>query len=156
MSERRGIDEDNRPEILCYAFPQKRELPAPMHLPHDARMSTYYVDLVAINPKEETQRTAPVRVVVDTGSELSWLPAESLTQAGIQARRRRQFRIADGSTLVRDVGYCILESEGFATADEVVFAQPGDAFLLGVRTVEGFGVMVDPIGHRLRPTVTLA
>jgi predicted aspartyl protease len=119
-------------------------------------MSTYYVNLVAINPKLETERTAPHRVVVDTGSELSWLPAEALAQAGIQPRRRRQFRVADGSTLVRDVGYCILESEGFATADEVVFAQPGDAHLLGVRTVEGFGVMVDPIAHRMLTTVTLA
>jgi predicted aspartyl protease len=119
-------------------------------------MSTYTVDLVAINPKQETQRTAPVCVVVDTGSELSWLPAESLVQAGIQARRRRQFRVADGSTTVREVGYCILEAEGFATADEVVFAQPGDAHLLGVRTLEGFGVMVDPIAHRMLPTVTLA
>jgi hypothetical protein len=56
----------------------------------------------------------------------------------------------------RDVGFCILESEGFVTNDEVVFAQPGDMHLLGVRTLEGFGVMVDPLAHRLVATVTLA
>jgi hypothetical protein len=56
----------------------------------------------------------------------------------------------------RDVGFCILESEGFITNDEVVFAQPGDMHLLGVRTLEGFGVTVDPLAHRLVATATLA
>jgi hypothetical protein len=61
---------------------------------------------------------------VDTGSELSSLPAEVLA--------------------------------GFVTNDEVVFASPGDMHLLGVRTLEGFGVMVDPFAHRLAATITLA
>jgi hypothetical protein len=56
----------------------------------------------------------------------------------------------------RDIGYCILEAEGFATNDEVVFAQPGDMHLLGVRTLEGFGVTVDAVAHRLVATVTIA
>jgi hypothetical protein len=34
------------------------------------------------------------------------------------------------------------------TADEVVFGESSDLVLLGVRTVEGFGVLVDNIGHR--------
>jgi predicted aspartyl protease len=112
--------------------------------------------LVAINPKQEEIRTAPVRVLVDTGSELSWLPAEVLTNAGIHPRRKRLFRMADGRTMERDVGFCILESEGFVTNDEVVFAQPGEMHLLGVRTLEGFGVTVDPLEHRLVATITLA
>jgi predicted aspartyl protease len=119
-------------------------------------MSVYYVNLIAINPKHEEVRSAAVRVLVDTGSELSWLPAEVLTSAGIQPRRKRLFRMADGRTMDRDVGFCILESEGFVTNDEVVFAQPGDMHLLGVRTLEGFGVMVDPVAHRLVATITLA
>lgn len=49
---------------------------------------------------------------------------------------------------MRPVGYAILAAEGFETADEVVFAEPGDRTLLGVRTIEGFGVVVDNIGHR--------
>ena len=119
-------------------------------------MSAYYVNLIAINPKREEIRSVPVRVLVDTGSELSWLPIEVLVSTGIQPRRRRLFRMADGRTMDRDVGFCILESEGFVTNDEVVFAQPGDMHLLGVRTLEGFGVTVDPLAHRLVATVTLA
>ncbi|MCJ7784773.1 MAG: hypothetical protein MUP41_12640 [Desulfobacterales bacterium] len=56
----------------------------------------------------------------------------------------------------RDVGYAILRAEGFETIDEVVFAEPGDMNLLGVRTLEGFGVMVDNIAHRFLTTTTLA
>jgi predicted aspartyl protease len=119
-------------------------------------MSAYYVNLIAINPKQEEIRSVPVRVLVDTGSELSWLPIEVLVSTGIQPRRKRLFRMADGRTMDRDVGFCILESEGFITNDEVVFAQPGDMHLLGVRTLEGFGVTVDPLAHRLVATVTLA
>ncbi len=119
-------------------------------------MSAYYVNLIAINPKREEIRSVPVRVLVDTGSESSWLPIDVLAGTGIQPRRKRLFRMADGRTMDRDVGFCILESEGFITNDEVVFAQPGDMHLLGVRTLEGFGVTVDPLAHRLVATVTLA
>jgi predicted aspartyl protease len=119
-------------------------------------MSAYYLSLVAINPKREEIRSDPVRVLVDTGSELSWMPAEVLVGTGIQPRRKRLFRMADGRTMERDVGFCILESEGFITNDEVVFAQPGDMHLLGVRTLEGFGVMVDALAHKLVATSTLA
>lgn len=119
-------------------------------------VSAYYVNLVAINPQHEALRSVPVRTLVDTGSELSWLPAEALERIDIRRRRSRTFRLADGRTIDRDVGYCIVESEGFATVDEVVFAQPGDTPLLGVRTLEGFGVVVDPLAHRLVSISTLA
>jgi len=62
-------------------------------------MSAYHVDLVAINPKQEDIRSAPVRVLVDTGSELSCLPRDVLAGAGIPPRRKRLFRLADGSTM---------------------------------------------------------
>lgn len=119
-------------------------------------MSAYYVNLTAINPKREELRTPPVRVLVDTGSELSWLPAEVLSAIGLMPRRARAFRTADGKTIQREVGYGILAAEGCETNDEIVFAQPGDCQLLGGRTLEGFGVMVDPLAHRLVATSTLA
>ena len=118
-------------------------------------MSAFYLEMVAINPKREEIRSEPVRVMVDSGSELSWLPAEALTRAGIMPRRKRQFRMADGRVMEREVGYCILEAQGFATTDEVVFAEPGDMSLLGVRTLEGFGVVIDAIAHRLLRTATI-
>ena len=51
----------------------------------------------------------------------------------------------------RDIGYAILTAEKYSTIDEVVFAEKGDHILLGVRTIEGFGVKVDNINGRFEP-----
>ena len=115
---------------------------------HPPNVSPFYVRLVARNPKDEDRATGPIQVLVDTGSELSWLPRNVLEQIGLVPRRRCSFETATGELVSRDVGYAILAAEGFETNDEIVFAEPGDAHLLGVRTIEGFGVTVDNIGHR--------
>ncbi len=99
--------------------------------------------------------TKPLEAVVDSGSELTWLPAEVLKGAGITPRRKRIFALATQQKVEREVGYAILSAEGYETNDEVVFAEPGDMTLLGVRTLEGFGVMVDHIGHRFVATTTI-
>jgi clan AA aspartic protease len=118
-------------------------------------MSAFHVNVVAINPQDQQQTTAAVRALVDTGSELTWLPADVLTAAGIKPVRQRSFATATSQVVQRDVGYAILRAESFETIDEVVFGQPGDCNLLGVRTIEGFGVVVDNIGHRFVATTTL-
>ena len=111
-------------------------------------MSLFRVNVVARNPKDESRETPPIEALVDAGAELSWLPADVLRQAGIMPRRKRTFITATRQTVIRDVGYAILSSENFETTDEVVFAEPSDLILLGVRTLEGFGVAVDKVAHR--------
>jgi len=111
-------------------------------------MSLFKVALVARNPKDENRETPSVEALVDSASELTWMPADVLTLAGITPRRKRTFVTATRQTVTRDVGYAILTAEGFETADEVVFGEPSDLVLLGVRTLEGFGVLVDNVGHR--------
>ena len=118
-------------------------------------MSMFKVSLVAANPKREELVSQPVDALVDTGSELSWLPADLLKGIGVTPRRERQFMTADKKVLRRPIGYAVLRAEGFETVDEVVFAEPGDMTLLGVRTLEGFGVIVDNIGHRFVATTTI-
>ena len=115
----------------------------------------FKVNIVACNPKREELATPPIEVLVDTGAELTWLPAELLAKIGIAPRRKRTFLTATKQILEREVGYAILRAEGYETADEIVFAQPTDMSLLGVRTLEGFGVMVDNIAHRFVATTTL-
>ena len=119
-------------------------------------MSQFKVSLVAINPKEEHRCTPPVEVLVDTGSEVSWMPKQILLDAGITPRGKKRFVMANKQTIERDIGYAILTAEGYSTIDEVVFAEENDMSLLGVRTLEGFSVMVDNIGHRFVATISLA
>ena len=118
-------------------------------------MSMFKVNLTARNPKREELVTKPLEALVDTGSELTWLPADVLKGAGITPRRKRLFATATQQKIEREVGYAILSAEGYETNDEVVFAEAGDLTLLGVRTLEGFGVMVDNIAHRFVATTTL-
>jgi predicted aspartyl protease len=112
-------------------------------------MSAFRVNVVARNPKDESRETSPVEALVDTGSELTWMPRELLLQIGVSPRKRLTFHTATNPPVIRDIGYAILAAEGFEANDEVVLAEPGDMILLGVRTIEGFGVTVDNIGHRL-------
>jgi predicted aspartyl protease len=117
-------------------------------------MSEFMVNLTAINPKDEQRCTPPVEVMVDTGAEVSWLPKQLLLDAGITPRGKKQFEMANKQIIERDIGYAILTAEGYSTIDEVVFAEGRDMSLLGVRTLEGFSVMVDNIGHRFVATVS--
>jgi predicted aspartyl protease len=119
-------------------------------------MSIFKVNIVIAAPVSPMRVSPPIEVLVDTGSELSWLPSDILASAGIVPVRKRNFLTATKQHLTRDVGYAIVRSESYETIDEVVFAEPADMHLLGVRTLEGFGVMVDNIAHRFVATSTLA
>jgi clan AA aspartic protease len=118
-------------------------------------MSAFRVNVTARNPKDEEMATPPIEALVDTGSELTWLPADVLRSAGITARRKRVFATATQQKVEREVGFAIVAAEGYETIDEVVFAEPSDKALLGVRTLEGFGVAVDNIAHRFVARTTL-
>ena len=118
-------------------------------------MSLFKVGVTARSPKDETRITPVMNALVDSGSELTWLPADLLASAGIVPVRTRLFLTATQTRVERRAGYAVLTAEGFETIDEVVFADPGDLTLLGVRTLEGFGVAVDNVNHRLVDTATI-
>jgi hypothetical protein len=59
--------------------------------PEEEHMSTFTVNLTAINPKDEQRRTPPVEVMVDTGAHSSWLPRQMLLDAGIKPVEKAQF-----------------------------------------------------------------
>jgi predicted aspartyl protease len=90
-------------------------------------------------------------VMVDTGSELTWVPTAVLDSLGIERRWRQHFILADGTELERDVGYAMIHSAGASAVDHVVFAQASDMTLLGSRTLEGLNVKVDVVRKRLVP-----
>ena len=118
-------------------------------------MSMFKVSVVARNTKDESFVSPPTEALVDTGSELTWLPKDLLAGIEVAPLRKRSFTTATKQHVTRDMGYAIVCAEGFETVDEVVFAEPGDMTLPGVRTLEGFGVIVDNIAHRFVATTTL-
>ena len=103
--------------------------------------------------ENSTDRTKAVRIpklLVDTGSEYTWVPATTLQRIGV-AREKKDLRfvMANGEIITRSVGFAIIRVGGSFTIDEVVFAEPGDLALLGARTLEGLNLTVDSARKRL-------
>lgn len=90
-------------------------------------------------------------VLVDTGSEYTWVPRAILEELEVVARRRQAFEVADGRRLDRDVGYAVVRAAGAEAPDVVVFAEPGDFTLLGARALEGMNLRIDPVRKILVP-----
>jgi predicted aspartyl protease len=108
-------------------------------------MGVFYAGCSVQNMADRDKSASIKLLIVETGSEFTWLPEKILTEIGVSVQKPNQkFVMANGQVITRDVGYAILRTDGFETVDEIVFAQPGDLNLLGSRTLEGFGAVVDP------------
>jgi predicted aspartyl protease len=83
-------------------------------------------------------------LLVDTGSEYTWVPSAVLTKIGVKREKKDlQFVMANGTVITRNVGFAIVRVEDAFTVDEVVFAEDDDLLLLGARTLEGMSLTVD-------------
>ena len=107
-------------------------------------MGTFRVDCKVVNIVNPKKSATVENMLVDTGSDYTWLPAKVLEKIGIN-RVKKDIRLvmANGQTITRSAGYAILHCGEFQTVDEVVFAEPGDQLLLGARSLEGFNARVD-------------
>jgi predicted aspartyl protease len=111
-------------------------------------MGTFRVEVDIESPITGARRRLS-SVLVDTGAELSWIPATTLDELGIERRKTWHFRQADGTVLERWTGFVIVHVGEIITNDEVVFGEPGDLVVLGARTLEGLNVRIDPVAKRL-------
>jgi predicted aspartyl protease len=112
-------------------------------------MGSFRVDVAVENPVHPGEKRVLQSVLVDTGAELSWFPAEVLQSLGIERRKTWHFRQADGTVLARSTGMASVYLLDTWTVDEVVFGEPADLVLLGSRSLEGLNLRVDPVSKRL-------
>jgi predicted aspartyl protease len=112
-------------------------------------MGTFRVGVEIENPARPGESRALGSVLVDTGSELSWVPADVLESLGIKRNSLWRFRQADGTVLERWAGTAIVRVAGKQAGDEIVFALPGDMTLLGARSLEGLNLRVEPAMKQL-------
>jgi predicted aspartyl protease len=97
------------------------------------------------------------QLLVDTGSECTWIPATVLENLGVKREKKDvPFLLANGQQVTRKVGFAIIHVQDAFTVDEVVFAEEGDLALLGSRTLEGLNLTVDPTRKKLRGRGTAA
>ena len=112
-------------------------------------MGTFRVDVELENPASPGIKRIVRGLLVDTGAELSWIPAEVLQSLGIGRLNEWRFRQADGSVLVRWSGAAFLRVQGRLTVDEVIFGEPDDMVLLGAHSLEGLNFRVEPFAKQL-------
>jgi hypothetical protein len=86
-------------------------------------------------------------VMVDTGSEYNWAPAELLASLGIVPVRIERFESADGRILERPIGFAMLGTAGRSSPTIFAFGEAGDMTLLGAFGLEGLNLRVD-LGRR--------
>ena len=115
---------------------------------HD-EMGTFRVDVEIEHPAQVGERRMVKSALVDTGAELSWIPAAILESLGIQPYKTWRFRQAGGTILERWIGAAFLHVAGKSTVDDVVFGEPGDLVLLGSRTLEGLNFRIEPLIKQL-------
>ena len=107
-------------------------------------MGTFYIRCRVENITNRKKSAIVPKMLVDTGSELTWISAQTLEKLDIEPEKKDlTFVMANGQTITRSVGFAIVRYDKFFTVDEVVFAEKGDLLLLGARTLEGLSLAVD-------------
>jgi predicted aspartyl protease len=107
-------------------------------------MGTFHIGARIENVVNRSKGSALPRLLVDTGSEYTWVPEVVLEKLGIPREKKDlEFVMANGQRITRSVGFAIVRVDKSFTVDEVVFAEKGDLLLLGARTLEGLSLAVD-------------
>jgi clan AA aspartic protease len=89
--------------------------------------------------------------LVDSGAAYTVIPRKSLRRLGVKPDEKLDFFLADGTKITRDVGEAYLTLGEKSGTSKVIFGEEGDSNLLGVLTLETFGLVLDPFKRKLMP-----
>jgi predicted aspartyl protease len=107
-------------------------------------VGTFRVDGLVMHIVDRQKTAAVPGMLVDTGSEYTWVPAKVVESLGVEREKKDlEFVMANGRYVNRSVGFAIVHVEGELTIDEVVFAEDGDLSLLGTRSLGGLNLVVE-------------
>jgi len=102
------------------------------------------------------RRAAIVRLLVDTGATITWVPRSVLERIGVRPAERRAFETIEGRIIEREVAGVMARIDGRTSGIAVVFAEKGDGAVLGAQALEGLGLTADVVRRRLIPSISLA
>jgi predicted aspartyl protease len=115
-------------------------------------MGTFHVGALVENHIDRKKAARIAKLLVDTGSEHTWLPEAILDKIGVTREKKDvSFVMANGTIVTRSIGFAIIRVDKYFTIDEVVFAEKGDLVLLGARTLEGLNLTVNATRKQLVP-----
>ena len=104
----------------------------------------------------EAERSATIRMLVDTGATFSVIPTALARRLGIaRPRRRVRVRLADGRKVRLGADVAIVRING-REAPTTLLVGDVDEPVLGVEALEALGLVVDPKRKRLSPSRSYA
>ena len=115
------------------------------------RMGEVYADATFRGPKG---REATLRLLVDTGSTYTCIPGPLAKVLGVRSVGVVHLELADGRSVPRSIGDVDIEIMGRHAPRRIVFGRRGDSSQIGVDTLQGLLLDVEPTTHRLRRRTT--
>jgi predicted aspartyl protease len=94
--------------------------------------------------------TEALDFLIDSGVVYSVVPTPVLERLGIQPLTEQEFRLADGSKIIRKKGGALFKYKDRIGVADVIFGEHEDATLLGAFTLEALGYALDPLRRELR------
>lgn len=102
-----------------------------------------------IRSLNNSQKQAEVEFLVDSGAHFTVVPSKIVEKLGLRPSFEQSFSLADGKTIKRKVGNVMVKFEDREMAVPVVLGEKNDEALLGVTTLENFGLMLDPFQRKI-------
>jgi clan AA aspartic protease len=112
-------------------------------------MSLTYLTVKLSNPVKP-QKIFKRKFLVDSGAVYSVVPEKILKDLKIKPIDKQEFILANGESVVKDIGEVKIDILNKQRIVPVVFGNE-DVFLLGATTLENFGMMLDPLKREIKP-----
>ena len=112
-------------------------------------MGATTVKLKIGNPLQSSIPTIESDFLVDSGAHYTVLPYRMVEKLKLRPSYEQEFSLADGKIIKRTISGALVEFEGRQLPVTVVLGKKGDSALLGVTTLESFGLMLDPFQRRI-------
>lgn len=87
--------------------------------------------------------------LVDSGAHYTVLPASFVKKLQLKPSFTQEFSLADGRIIKRKLGSAVINFEGRELAVPVVLGEKEDSALLGLTTLESFGLTLDPFKRQI-------
>ena len=111
-------------------------------------MGRMEVELTIKNPKD-MKRLATTDFLVDSGAAYTVVPATLVKKLSLKPNFHREFILADGKKIQRAIGSAVIRFGNEEVSSPVVLGEKGDSALLGVITLESFGLALDPFQRKI-------
>jgi clan AA aspartic protease len=95
--------------------------------------------------------TEKVDFLIDSGTIYSVVPTPVLEKLGIKPIAEEEFRMADGTKVIRKKGIAPFRYGERVGGADVIFGEEGDYKLLGAFTLEALGLVLSPLKRELKP-----